>query len=47
MTPPASSTEDRVVRHYDFKNEAQTCPECGWKGLGSEAKIDDERDEDA
>ncbi len=28
-----------MSNHYDWKNSAQTCPSCGWTGLGSLADI--------
>lgn len=27
--------------YYDFKNNPQTCPKCGWVGLGTEATMGD------
>lgn len=27
------------ISHYDWKNGRQTCPACGWSGLGEEAEM--------
>lgn len=27
------------ISHYDWKNRRQTCPACGWSGLGEEAEM--------
>ena len=28
-----------MVKHYDWKSGKQTCPSCGWIGLGSQTAI--------
>jgi hypothetical protein len=36
-----------MVSHYDWKNGQQTCPECGWIGLGNQTEMGESFDDGA
>jgi hypothetical protein len=29
------------LEYYEFEKQEMTCPDCGWKGLGKELKVEE------